>query len=241
MSLEIREVNTFYGNSHILFGLSLSCAKGKLVCLLGRNGVGKTTTLRSIMGLTPPRSGSIKFKGCELVGKRPYQIAREGLGYVPAGKGIFPDLSVRENLMVGKKPSGNDMEWTVERAYELFPALKKLDRRLGGYLSGGEQQMLAVARSLMGNPEFLLLDEPVEGLAPLIVKTLEEQILNLKEKGISMLVTDHNVRFALRVSDYGYILDKGKVVFTGTPQELDEAAEADFIAIKPHSDSSASD
>ena len=181
MILEVNDIHTYYGTSHILFDVSLSVDRGEIVCLLGRNGAGKTTTLRSIMGLTPPQSGSVQFHGEEMQGKPPYYIAQKGMGYVPDNRLIFPDLTVRENLELAIKIPKNlhGDPWIVSKIYELFPHLGELDKHLGGYLSGGEQQMLTVARTLMGNPDLLLLDEPVEGLAPLVVKYLGEQILKL--------------------------------------------------------------
>ena len=225
-TLEVWEINTFYALSHVLFKVSLRVQKGELVCLLGRNGAGKTTTLRSIIGLTPPRSGNIRFNGRELVGKRPYQIVRMGMGYVPGDRRIFPDLTVRENLEVGRRLRGTAVEWTLERVYELFPSLKRLDKQLGNHLSGGEQQMLSIARSLIGSPELLLLDEPSEGLAPLLVKVLEDQVLKLREEGISILLAEQNVKSALRVSNRGYIIDKGRIFFQGTAKDLRENEEA---------------
>jgi branched-chain amino acid transport system ATP-binding protein len=218
--LDIKEINTFYGLSHVLFDLSISIQEGELVCLLGRNGAGKTTTMRSIIGLTPPRSGSIRFRGQELIGKRAYEIVRCGLGYVPGDRRVYPNLTVRDNLDVGKRSRGGVDEWSLERVYNLFPRLKMLESNLGGYLSGGEQQMLTVARSLMGNPKLLLLDEPSEGLAPILVRTLEEQILKLKAEGITILLAEQNVKSALRISDRAYVIDKGKIFYSGPVGEL---------------------
>jgi len=226
MSLEVHEIHTFYGLSHVLFGISLSVEAGKLVCLLGRNGVGKTTTMKSIMGLTPPRSGSIRFRGEELMKKRPHQIVRLGVSYVPADRRVYHDLTVRDNLEVGQRSRGIGSRWSVEKVYELFPDLRKLDSRLAGYLSGGERQMLSIGRSLMGNPDLLLLDEPTEGLAPLVVKMLEMQILKLKEEGTSILLAEQNMKSALRISDRGYILSKGQIVYEGTIEKLRESKEA---------------
>ena len=223
--LEVNEIHTYYGMSHILFGVSLRVDPGEIVCLLGRNGAGKTTTLRSIMGLTPPRQGSIKFKGEEIVGKEPYMLVRQGIGYVPDDRRIFADLTVGENLELAERKAKGDEGWNKDRVYELFPLLKNIESRKGGYLSGGEQQMLTIARTLMGNPEFLLLDEPTEGLAPLLVKALEEQIRKLKEAGLTILLAEQNVRSALRLSDRGYIIDNGVIRYQGSIEELRENEE----------------
>lgn len=226
MSLEVNGIHTFYGLSHILFGISLSVEERALVCLLGRNGVGKTTTLRSIMGLTPPRSGLIKFKGEDLVGKRPHQIVRLGVSYVPSDRRVYHELTVRENLEVGERSRGIASPWSAEKVYDLFPELKKIDARLAGYLSGGERQMLSIGRALMGNPNLLLLDEPTEGLAPLVIKKLEEQILMLKERGTGILLAEQNIKSALRISDRGYVMSKGKVVYGGSIENLKIDKEA---------------
>lgn len=223
MVLAVKEINTFYDLSHILFGVSLEVMQSETVCLLGRNGVGKTTTLRSIMGLTPPRSGSIKFMGEEIKGKQPFAIYRLGIGLVPEDRIIFPDLTVHENLEIAIKKGKRrePMErWTMEKVHRLFPILKARDRQWGGTLSGGEQQMLTIARTLMGNPRLLLLDEPSEGLAPLVVKAIEEQILLLKKEGMTILLSEQNSNFALKVSDRGYILEKGLVAWQGDVSEL---------------------
>jgi len=218
--LEVEEIHTFYGLSHILFGVSLRVERGEVVCLLGRNGAGKTTTLKSIMGLTPPKRGHIRFKGEEITGQEPYLLARKGIGYVPDDRRIFADLTVGENLEIAARRTGGDGEWNKERVYELFPALKKIESRKGGCLSGGEQKMLAIARALMGNPELLLLDEPTEGLAPVMVHALEEQIRKLREAGLTVLLAEQNVRSALRLSDRGYIIDNGQIRFQGSIDEL---------------------
>lgn len=223
MVLVVKEINTFYGLSHILFGVSLEVKQSETVCLLGRNGVGKTTTLRSIMGLAPPRSGSIKFMGKEIRGKQPFDIYRLGIGLVPEDRIIFPDLTVHENLEIGIKKGkkrGNTEGWTVEKVHRLFPILKVRDKQWGGTLSGGEQQMLTIARTLMGNPRLLLLDEPSEGLAPLVVRAIEEQTLLLKKEGMTILLSEQNSNFALRISDRGYILEKGLVAWQGSISEL---------------------
>lgn len=217
--LEVSEIHTFYGMSHILFGVSLGVTHREIVCLLGRNGAGKTTTLRSIMGLTPPHQGSIKFKGREIAGKEPHVLARQGMGYVPGDRRIFADLTVGDNLAIAAKGDG---EWNKDKVYELFPNLKNIESRKGGYLSGGEQQMLTIARTLMGNPEFLLLDEPTEGLAPLLVVVLEKQIRKLREAGLTVLLAEQNVRSVLKLSDRGYIMDNGRIRYQGSVKELRE-------------------
>jgi branched-chain amino acid transport system ATP-binding protein len=231
MIIEIKEVHTYYGTSHILFGISMEVQEGETVCLLGRNGAGKTTTLRSIIGLTPPRSGSIKFKGGEITGKAPYVISRQGIGFVPEDRRIFPSLSVREQLEVARKAGvGN---WTVEKVYELFPQLKNLEKHMGNQLSGGEQQMLTIARTLMGNPELLLLDEPSEGLAPLVVDDLMEQIRKLKREKIAVLLSEMGLGFAVELSDRAYVIDKGQIQWGGTCSELqkDEELKRKYLAI----------
>ena len=232
--LEVEGIHTFYGLSHILFGVSLRVEPGEIVCLLGRNGAGKTTTMKSIMGLTPPRQGSIRLKGEEITGKEPYLLARKGIGYVPDDRRIFADLTVGENLEIAARSNepfdyAQDKtrfaQWDKERVYELFPALKEIEPRKGGCLSGGEQKMLAVARALMGNPELLLLDEPTEGLAPMLVRALEEQIKKLRETGLTVLLAEQNVRSALRLGDRGYIIDNGQIRYQGSIEEPRENEE----------------
>ncbi|HVP79145.1 MAG TPA: ABC transporter ATP-binding protein [Thermodesulfobacteriota bacterium] len=224
MLLEIREINTFYGESHILQGISLNVDSGETVSILGRNGVGKTTTLKSIIGLLIPRSGSILFDGREISGLPPYEIANIGIGYVPEDRRIFPKLTVRENLLIGIKP-GQKREkegWTVEKFYDYFPNLKDRDKQKGAYLSGGEQQMLTIARSLMGNPGILLLDEPTEGLAPKIVARLEEVIQDIHQHGVAILLVEQNMQVVLRLATRLYVMSKGTIVFDGTAQELEK-------------------
>jgi branched-chain amino acid transport system ATP-binding protein len=222
MILGVDDIYTSYGLSQILFGVSLHVDAGECVSLLGRNGVGKSTTLRSIMGLTAPARGTVTYNGRDITGRAAYQVAQLGVGFVPEDRRIFPDLSVRENLEVARKRSvsGRAREWTVERVYDLFHVLAKLDDRKGGYLSGGEQQMLTIGRTLMGNPDLLLLDEPSEGLAPLVVRDLGAQIRRLKEEGITILLCEQNARFAIALSDRAYILEKGQVRFSGTIADL---------------------
>jgi branched-chain amino acid transport system ATP-binding protein len=222
MNLEVSDLYTAYGLSQILFGVSLNVEKGECVALLGRNGVGKTTTLRSIMGLAAPYRGTVRYGGIDITGRPAYQVAKLGLGFVPEDRRIFPDLTVRQNLEVARKPpaSPHAREWTVEAVFETFPALAALAGRKGGYLSGGEQQMLTIGRTLMGNPDLLLLDEPSEGLAPLIVRDLGRQIGRLKEQGLTILLCEQNAKFAARLSDRAYILEKGHVRFAGSIEAL---------------------
>ncbi len=225
--LELNDVSTHYGTSHILFDVSLAVDEGEVVCLLGRNGAGKTTTIKTIMGLARASSGRIEFAGSNLVGLQPHEIARLGVGYVPDERLIFPDLTVRENLEIATKKGVNPgfEEWTVERIYEMFPALEPLDGNLGGYLSGGEQQMLTVGRTLMGNPSLLLLDEPVEGVAPLVVQELGRQIRKLRDMGLTILFSEQNLQFATKISDRAYIIEKGRIQFQGTIEELEKNNE----------------
>ena len=235
MILEVEGINTYYETSHILFDVSLSVSRGEIVCLLGRNGAGKTTTMRSIMGLTPPKNGDIRFNGEQLRGRPPDYIARKGMGYVPDNRLIFPDLTVLENLELGIKiPKNLQVEpWTLERIYELFPILAERKHQFGGTLSGGEQQMLTVGRTLMGNPELILLDEPVEGLAPLVVKDLGKQILKIKEMGQTILFSEQNVNFATLTSDRAYVIDKGTIRYHGSIEELsaDEEIKKKYLMI----------
>ncbi len=224
MMLEIREIHTYYGTSHILFGISLDVKQGEAVCLLGRNGAGKTTTFRSIIGLTPPKKGSIKFKGQEIIGKPSYRIAQMGIGYVPDTRRIFPDLTVRQNILVARREKEKAI-WNLETIYALYPKLRELDTHMGTQLSGGEQQMLTVARTLMTNPELLLLDEPGEGLAPLVIQAMKEQLGEIKKLGITMLICEHNVGLATALSDRGYVIDKGAIRYQGTIEELQKNEE----------------
>lgn len=225
MILEVQDLYTAYGLSQVLFGVSLSVGQGEAVSVLGRNGVGKTTTLRSIMGLVRPSSGSVRWKGQEITGLAPYEIARLGIGFVPEDRRIFADLTLWENLDVARRPSDRGEGWTVDRVYDLFPALRDLRTRRGGYLSGGEQQMLTIARTLMGNPDLLLLDEPSEGLAPLVVEQLKEQMLRLKAEGIAILLCEQSYKFSLGLSARAYILEKGRVCYQGSLEELEANEE----------------
>lgn len=223
--LEVEGIHTFYGLSHILFDVSLKVESGEVVCLLGRNGAGKTTTMKSVIGITPPKQGSIKYKGEEIVGVEPYLLVRKGISYVPDDRRIFADLTVGENIEIAEKKAKSGEGWNRERVYGLFPALKKIENRRGGCLSGGEQKMLAIARALMGNPELLLLDEPFEGLAPSLVRILEEQIRKLKETGLTVLLAEQNVRSALKLGDRGYVIDDGHIRYQGSIGELKDNEE----------------
>ncbi len=219
--LNVDQINTFYGQSHVLQGISLLIDEGEVVSLLGRNGVGKTTTLRSIMGLTPPRSGKIVFHSANIVGKPPFQIAKMGIGYVPDDRRIFPDLTLFENLELARRLSSKGkVRWTFEKVYELFPVFIDLKQRKGTQLSGGEQKMLAIGRALMKNPTLLLLDEPSEGLAPLIVQNLAEVIGRIRGEGVTILLADQNLKFCRKTSDRGYILEKGMIQYQGMMEEI---------------------
>ena len=221
--LELNDIHTYYGRSHILQGISMDLQKGEVICLLGRNGAGKTTTLRSIMGFNPPRRGSIKFEGVDLAKLPPYEICRLGIGYVPQDRRIFPTLSVEDNLdVVERRVEGG---WTTEKIFSAFPILEKLKSRKGRHLSGGEQQILAVARPLMTNPKLLLLVEPSEGLAPLIVRAIEELVKEIITTGISVILAEQNMRFAMNIAQRGYIIDKGRIHHQGTIEELKEDKE----------------
>ena len=223
--LEVEHIHTYYGLSHILFEVSLYVEAGKVVCLLGRNGAGKSTTLKSIIGIAPPKKGSIRFKDVEIAGKQPFMLVRMGIGYVPDDRRIFADLTVEDNLEIAERRVGGTQGWDKERVFELFPVLKNIASRSGGCLSGGEQKMLAIARALMGNPELLLLDEPTEGLAPLMVRAIEEQVNALKKAGLTVLLAEQNVKTTLKLSDYGYIIDNGKIRYHGSVDELKENEE----------------
>jgi branched-chain amino acid transport system ATP-binding protein len=231
--LAVEEVFTSYGLSQVLFGVSLNVGAGECVCLLGRNGVGKTTTMRSIMGLTPPREGRVMWKGHDVSGKQPYQIADLGIGFVPEDRRIFADLTVWENLDVAARSRGGASGWNLERVFGLFPKLRDLVDRQGGFLSGGEQQMLTIARTLMGNPELLLLDEPSEGLAPLVVDHLKEQIARLKQDGLTILLAEQNVDFCLDLADRVYVLEKGRIRYEGTVASFrqDDTVRAQYLAL----------
>jgi branched-chain amino acid transport system ATP-binding protein len=222
--LKLDEVHTYYGNSHILQGLSFEVPAGKCVALLGRNGAGKTTTIHSIAGLTPPRKGTITYRGKVISGLSPYQIARLGIGLVPQGRRIFPSLTIRENLTVPARDSrptdAGHKSWSLADIYELFPILKERENNMGTQLSGGQQQMLAIGRALMTNPQFLLMDEPSEGLAPVIIEQVGDIIRKLKQTGLSILLVEQNFYLACGAADVVLVMNKGQVVWQGTPQEL---------------------
>jgi len=222
--LEVKAIHSHYGKSHILHGVSLELKQGELVCLLGRNGVGKSTTLKSIMGIVRPTQGSILFDGQELAGRQPYQIARLGVGYVPEDRRIFRSLTVHENLLMGiqrAKNSGSpEKVWTIDKIYRIFPNLSERSGNKGSHLSGGEQQMLTVARTLMGNPKLILVDEPTEGLAPLIAKDVLEMLSAVRKSGVTVLMVEQNFKAAIKVADRFYIMAKGQMVFEGNTVAL---------------------
>jgi len=218
--LAVEGLDTFYGKSHVLRGLSFTVLRGAISVLLGRNGAGKTTTLRSIIGLTPPRAGAVRFRGRDITGLAPHRVFRLGVGYVPEGRQIFPQLNVGENLRLAERTAGDGARWTLDRIFEYFPVLRERGRQRGRSLSGGEQQMLAIARALAGNPELLMLDEPSQGLAPRLVRELETLMLRLKGEGVTILLVEQNARMALAVSDQVLVLGKGTVVFAGPTAEF---------------------
>jgi branched-chain amino acid transport system ATP-binding protein len=228
--LECEALETYYGAAHVLYGMSLAVRRGSAACILGRNGVGKTTCLRSIMGLTPPRSGSIRFGGSAIAGLPAFRIARLGIGYVPEDRRIFADLSVEDNLLIAERQHAGGSGWTLAKAYEIFPPLAEFRHRMGGNLSGGQQQMLTIARTLMGNPSLLLIDEPTEGLSPIMVRVLEEAIMALKRAGMTMLVAAQDMRFAHRVADHIYVMNRGTIVYSG---RIDDARR-DEAVIRSH-------
>ena len=218
--LEIDNINTYYGDSHILHGVSLSVGEGEIVCLLGRNGAGKTTTILTVMGYLQPRPGRIRYRDRDISGLPPYAIARLGFGFVPQERGIFPSLTVLENLTVFARTGGKGF-WTLQRIFDLFPVLRARERNLGFQLSGGEQQMLSIARALMLNPAMLLLDEPSEGLAPMIVQQIIEVLARLKQEGLAILLVEQSLRTAFAVGDRHHVLNKGEICFTGSAAELE--------------------
>jgi branched-chain amino acid transport system ATP-binding protein len=231
MLLKVQELNTYYGMSHALQNISLTVEEGEIVALLGRNGMGKSTTLKSIMGLVKPKSGSVVFKGKDITGLLPYKVARAGIGYVPEERRIFPELTVVDNLNIGIKggkafngSKGN--KWTVDRIFLHFPKLKERAQSKGRFLSGGEQQMLTIGRSLMGNPDLLLVDEPTEGLAPLMVQEVRDILEEINKAGVSILLVEHNFKVAMSLANRVYLMGKAHVGFSGTKEDLDKNPEA---------------
>jgi branched-chain amino acid transport system ATP-binding protein len=220
MILDVRSINTFYGISHILQDVSFEVHQGEVVALLGRNGVGKTTTLRSVMGLTPPKSGTIRFQGNDIAGKQSYAISWLGLAYMPDDLRIFPDLTCEENLEIARRLSKKSGFWDRERVEELFPVLGARRKQKGLNLSGGEKKMLALGRALMANPEMILLDEPSEGLAPLVVKSLTEVMVEIRKRKMTILLADQNLKFCRRVCERGYIIERGQIVHEGTMESI---------------------
>jgi len=237
--LSVQNLSAWYGAARILYDLSFEVGRGEVVALMGRNGAGKSTTMKTIMGLIAKRSGAVGFNGEDISGLRPYQIARRGLGYTPEDRRIFVDLTVDENLDIGRQGSryfhdGRPVpSWTPQRLYKLFPNLAEMTDRAGGRMSGGEQQMLTVARTLMGNPLLVLLDEPSEGVAPVIVEQMANTIRALKAEGLTMLLSEQNLHFATLVSDRAYIIEKGRIRYHGTIAELmrDEAVRAQYLSV----------
>lgn len=231
--LEVQNIDAFYGKSHILFGVSLIVPKVQVVGLIGRNGAGKSTTFKSIIGLVPPRQGSIFFRGRDISGMPSHEIAKMGVGYVPEDRRVFSDLTVLDNLEIMKKVNPKrDSGWSVEKIFELFPDLKQLSSNRGMDLSGGEQQMLTIARTLMINPSMLLLDEPTEGLAPFLVQEIKRLIQEIR-KHTTILLAEQNLKFVLDLVDYGYVIDQGKMVFEGTARQLDadEQAKQQYLGV----------
>jgi len=229
--LIIEDIHAYYGDSYVLQGVSLEVPKGSITVLLGRNGMGKTTLIRNVIGFMIPRKGRIFFKGLDVTGMAAYERVGMGMGLVPQGRRVFRSLSVEENLLIGASESNG--EWNLERIYELFPRLKERSHHPGNKLSGGEQQMLAIARAMMGNPQLLLMDEPTEGLAPALVLTVRNIISRLKEEGFSILLVEQNMTFALKVGDYAHVLNRGRVVYSSLPQELmsNEEIKRRFLGI----------
>ena len=232
--LSVAGLNSFYGRAHILADVAFEVARGEVVVLLGRNGAGKSTTMKSIMGLVPPASGEVRFADADITGHAPHDIAKAGLGYVPEDRRIFTDLTVAENLEVGRQPAREGApRWTVERVFAIFPNLAEMRDRPGGRMSGGEQQMLTIARTLMGNPRAILLDEPSEGLAPVIVEQMANTIRALKSEGLTVLLSEQNLHFATLVSDRAYIIEKGRIRYQGSIAELmrDESVRSQYLSV----------
>ncbi len=232
--LEITALDAYYGRAHILQGVAFSMNRGEVLALMGRNGAGKSTTMKAVMGLVPPAGGSVSFEGQAVQGREPFEIARLGIGYVPEDRRVFSELTVMENLSVAQRPPRPDApHWTPERLFALFPNLGRMRDRPGGAMSGGEQQMLTIARTLMGNPKLVLLDEPSEGLAPVIIEEMAKTILALKSEGLTVLISEQNLHFAGNVADRAAIIEKGMIRFTGTMAELkaNEAVRTQYLSV----------
>ncbi len=231
--LALDAIDVFYGRAHILAGLSLAVGRGEVVVLLGRNGAGKSTTMKAVMGLVPPARGTIEFEGTRIERLDTHRIARLGLGYVPEDRRIFAGLTVMENLEVGRRAAGEGNAWTPERLFDLFPNLGRMRDRPGGQMSGGEQQMLTIARTLMGNPKLVLLDEPSEGLAPVVVEQMARTVRTLKGEGLAVLLSEQNLHFARDVADRAYIIEKGRIRYEGAMAALmaDAGARAAFLGV----------
>ncbi len=237
--LELKDVNTYYGTSHVLQGVSLEVPEGRCTALLGRNGAGKTTTIHSVAGLTPPRGGSISFRGEQVSGLPPHKISKLGIGLVPQGRRIFPSLTIRENLTMPARGGVNGSNgqgrepWTLRGVYDLFPILEEREGNMGNQLSGGQQQMLAIGRALMTNPEFVLMDEPSEGLAPVIIDQVGDIVLKLKEMGLSILLVEQHVSLACRAADEVLVMNKGRIVWRGKPDELlaNESVQHEYLGV----------
>ncbi len=231
--LEVEALHAGYGPAEVLFGVSLLLRRGEVAALMGRNGAGKSTTLKSIMGLLPARGGRVRFQGTDITGLPPYRIARLGLGYVPEDRRIFTDLTVFENLEVGRRAARGRAAWTPDRLFAVFPNLAEMRNRRASAMSGGEQQMLTIARTLMGNPDAVLLDEPSEGLAPVIVEQMAEAVLRMKAEGIAVLLSEQNLDFAAAVSDRAYVIEKGGIRYQGTMEalEADDGARAAYLTV----------
>jgi len=217
--LEVKDLHAYYGKSHVLQGVSLSVGRGEIVALLGRNGAGRSTTIKAIMGLVSAQ-GSVRFKNDEILGLKAHEVARRGVGYVPEDRAIFPDLTVRQNLVLGIKDPRKRGRWSVEEVFALFPLLAERAETPGGVLSGGEQQMLTLCRTMMGNPSLLLVDEPTEGLAPMVVKQVSDFLCTMQKRGVAILLVEQKLAIALDISQRVYVLGHGRVVFSGTPDEL---------------------
>ncbi len=226
--LRVEDIHTYYGDSYVLQGVSLEVPKGSIIAVLGRNGAGKTTLVHSLIGFTPPRDGRVFFKDVDITRKPTYDIAEMGMGIVPQGRRVFPSLTVEENLTLGASRGGNGGKWSLERIYELFPVLAGRSHHRGAKLSGGEQQMLVIGRAMMKNPQLLLMDEPTEGLAPLLVRNVGDIVFHLKEEGLSILLVEQNMPFALKLADHVHVMSKGQIVHSSSPQELMEREDIKF-------------